>query len=315
MSAALLFDTTIALLLVAVALWTVLARSAFSSIMALIGFGGLLVIAWMRLEAPDVALTEGAIATGLGAFLLLSAQGRLEATGADHQPVTRGVRMVSALLATGLGALLVVALLSLPAAPPTLAAHAHAQLDRVGLGNAVNAVLLGYRALDTLLEKVVIFLALVGVWSLARDHAWTGRPRLVARDPAELGPARLMARIAPPIGVLLAAHLLWNGADEPGGAFASAAVLAAMWLLVVVGGVSALPATGARSMRVAVIAGPLFFISMALAGFPMAGAFLALPEAWSKPIIVVIEVGLVVSVAATLVLMVAGPPQETEASP
>ena len=53
-----------------------------------------------------------------------------------------------------------------------------AHLRATGLGNPVTAVLMAYRAIDTLLEVVVLLLALVGVWSLAADRLWGGRPVL-----------------------------------------------------------------------------------------------------------------------------------------
>ena len=59
--------------------------------------------------------------------------------------------------------------------------RASAGLD---VGNPVTAVLLAYRSLDTLLEKVVLLLALMGVWSLAPDRFWGGAPRSAARRPA-----------------------------------------------------------------------------------------------------------------------------------
>jgi hypothetical protein len=51
-------------------------------------------------------------------------------------------------------------------------------LPRSGVENPVTAVLLNFRAWDTLLESVVLLAALIGVWSLARDDAWGGRPGL-----------------------------------------------------------------------------------------------------------------------------------------
>ena len=68
--------------------------------------------------------------------------------------------------------------LFLPDVAPTLAPAAMASLPESGLGNPVTGVLFVYRALDTLLEKVVLLLALVGVWSLAPDRLWGGVPEL-----------------------------------------------------------------------------------------------------------------------------------------
>jgi hypothetical protein len=55
------------------------------------------------------------------------------------------------------------------------------------------------------------------------------------------------------------------------------------------------------------------FLAIGLAGFVLAGAFLAYPEAYAKPLIVVIEVAKILSVAVTLGLLVAGPPERSPA--
>ena len=57
-----------------------------------------------------------------------------------------------------------------PSRAPTLAPQAAANIAATGLGNPVTAVLMAYRAIDTLLETVVLLLALVGIWSLAPDR-------------------------------------------------------------------------------------------------------------------------------------------------
>jgi uncharacterized MnhB-related membrane protein len=46
------------LLILAVAIWTISARDTFTAVIGFIVFGLLLALVWMRLAAPDVALTE-----------------------------------------------------------------------------------------------------------------------------------------------------------------------------------------------------------------------------------------------------------------
>jgi multisubunit Na+/H+ antiporter MnhB subunit len=101
--------------------------------------------------------------------------------------------------------------------------------------NPVTGVLLAHRAIDTLLESVVLVLALIGVWSVAADSAWGGRPGFLPRP--RPGPAlTLLAQLLPPFGILVGIHLVWNGADDPGGKFQGATVLAAMWVLIMMAG-------------------------------------------------------------------------------
>ena len=94
----------------------------------------------------------------------------------------------------------------------------------------MTAVLLAYRALDTLLESIVVVFALIGVWSLAPDRVWGGYPGpLHQADPN--GVLAYLARVLPPIGIIVGLYIFWIGASLPGGKFQGATILAAMWLL------------------------------------------------------------------------------------
>ncbi len=53
-------------------------REAFPAVVLFIVYGMVLSIAWVRLQAPDVALAEAAIGAGLTGALLLEAVGFLE---------------------------------------------------------------------------------------------------------------------------------------------------------------------------------------------------------------------------------------------
>jgi hypothetical protein len=82
-----------------------------------------------------------------------------------------------------------------------------------------------------------------------------------------------------------------------------------MWLLAMIAGLAPPPAIGGRWLRLALVGGPLVFLAIGLAGFGLAGTFLAYPEPYAKPLIIVIEIALMLSIALTLSLLVAGPPQ------
>ncbi|MFQ5488820.1 MAG: Na(+)/H(+) antiporter subunit B, partial [Gammaproteobacteria bacterium] len=60
----------------------------FRAIVLFIAFGLLMALAWVRLDAPDIALAEAAIGAGLTGALLLAALARLESrseTRARHK--------------------------------------------------------------------------------------------------------------------------------------------------------------------------------------------------------------------------------------
>jgi multisubunit Na+/H+ antiporter MnhB subunit len=303
------FDAILIATVLAVAGWTIAARETFAAVIGFVAYGLLLALVWVRLAAPDVALTEAAIGGGVTGVLLLGGAARLRGVVAapDAWPAAT-LRLAAAALSATVAAALAAVVLLLPDPAPTLAPEALASLPATGLGNPVNGVLMAYRALDTLLEKVVLVLALIGVWSLAADRAWGGIPG--QRQPARRDNALVfLARLLPPVGIVIGVYLLWAGADEPGGAFQGGALLAAMWLLAMMAGLVAPPAVSSRWLRLALVAGPALFLAIGLAGFVIADAFLAYPEAWAKPLIIVIEIALVLSIAATLGLLVAGPPE------
>lgn len=309
MNAEAVLSTALALLVLGVAGYTVFARESFSAIVAFVGYGLLAALAWMRLAAPDVALTEAALGGGVTGALLLGACSRLRGETVSEKPanlLTRGAALVLCLAVTA-GLITVVLLLPEPA--PTLAPQALEPLASTGLGNPVTAVLMAYRALDTMLEKVVLLLALVAVWSLAPERFWGGRPAF--GDRAEQGgPLDFLTRILIPVGVLAGIYLFWVGADEPGGAFAGGAVISAMGILGFFAGVVRVPAVGGWRLRLSLVAGIAVFLIVGLLGFVWASDFLAYPVPFAKPIIVGIEIAMTFSVGVTLALLVTGPPGE-----
>lgn len=299
-----LFAGLSALLLV-VAGFAVVTRRHFAAVVGFTAFGLLLSLAWVALAAPDVALTEAAVGGGVTGVLLLSASVQMRAK-MEVLP-SWGVRFIAAVLAAIVTAGLMLVVLMLPDEAPTLAPAAKESLAFTGMGNPATAVLMAYRALDTMLEKVVLLLALVAVWSLGRDHFWGGRPDFDFSTQTS-GPLLLLARVLVPVGVLVGIYLFWVGADEPGGAFAGGALIAAMGLLAFFAGVARPPLVGSGWLRWAVVVGIAVFLIVGFGGFWWAGDFLAYPDGLAKPVIVVIEVAMTLSIALTLVLLVVGPP-------
>ena len=300
----------VALLLVALALWTVLASGAFIAATGFVAYGLLQALLWVRLGSIDVALTEAAIGGGLIGALLIGAASRLRDTEAlaDARAASPRLRALAMLVSVAVAGALVLCVLALPDLPPTLAPLVAASAPSTGVGNPVTAVLLSFRALDTLLEAIVLVLALLGVWSLAPDAAWGGRPG-ARRSLQPEGILAYFARLLPPIGLVVGVYIFWTGADHPGGKFQGAAILAAMWILVLMAGLADAPATGARALRAGVALGPLVFIAVGAAGAVWAGAFLAYPEGWAKPMIVFIEAALMPTLVLVLGLVLAGAPR------
>ena len=107
-------------------------------------------------------------------------------------------------------------MLALPDPAPTLAPEVAANIAATGVGNPITAVLLAFRAMDTLLEAIVLLFALIGVWSLAPDRVWGGRPGPAPAAPIPNGILAYLARVLPPIGIIVGIYIFWVGADHPG---------------------------------------------------------------------------------------------------
>jgi multisubunit Na+/H+ antiporter MnhB subunit len=309
MSIATVFEIALAAVVLGLAIWTIAVPETYSATVGFVAYGLLVALIWVRLDAVDVALTEAAIGGGLGGVVLLGAAARLrdaEATAAERPD--RSTRLIAAILSASIAAALAFAILILPDYAPTLAPAVVSNAGATGMANPVTNVLMAFRGLDTMLEKVVLLLAVVGVWSLASDRAWGGRPG--PRHEADPnGVLAFLARLLPPAGIVVGIYMLWTGADHPGGAFQGGAVLASMWLLVIMAGLADTPPVSSRWLRFILVAGPCLFLVVGLGGLCFGAAFLAYPVAFAKPLILGIEVAMILTIAATLALLLAGAPE------
>ena len=316
MNLALAVDISLSLLICAVVAWVIAVHDSVAAVIGFVAYGLLLGLIWVRLAAPDVALTEAAIGGGLTGALLINAAARLRSSEAAAQAGYPGrvTRILAALLATSIALLVGGAVLTLPTPAPTLAPAVAANLAATAMGNPITGVLLAFRAMDTLLEAIVVLLAMLGVWSLAADQAWAGAPRL-RRYPDPDGVLAYLAQILVPIGIVVGFYIFWIGADQPGGKFQGATILAAMWLLALGAGLSKLPAINCRYLRSLLVAGPLLFIALGFYGALTAGGFLAYPDGYAKLLIITIEIALLPTLVLTLVLLVAGAPRQVPNAP
>ena len=121
MTLALGFDAGLAGLIAVLALWTTAAREVFTAVSGFVAFGLLLALAWVRLAAPDVALTEAAIGSGLTGGLLIAVAGRLQAgeKSSERETPALALQIVSAVVSILVTAGLAAIVLLLPMPAPT----------------------------------------------------------------------------------------------------------------------------------------------------------------------------------------------------
>lgn len=160
----------------------------FRAIVMFVVFGVLLALAWVRLQAPDLALAEAAIGAGLTGVLLLdtlsvlrakkTAVGKLPPVDQQLLNTFTSTRACAAqsnngegyenlrFLAVGLLALCILialqaALLMRPEAVVNLPIMVAEGIPDAGIEHPITAVLLNFRSYDTLLEVAVLLVAVI----------------------------------------------------------------------------------------------------------------------------------------------------------
>ncbi|WP_279482460.1 hydrogenase subunit MbhD domain-containing protein [Aureimonas sp. SK2] len=306
---ALVADLAFVVIALATAAAAVLVRDLFAGIVLFIGYGVVLALLWLRLGAVDVAMAEAAIGAGLTGVLLIGAWSRVGRLGALAEPrAPLAGRAAAAALSGGVGLLLVVALVALPAGEPGLGPSVMGNLDRAGVPQPVTAVLLNMRAFDTLLESIVLLAALAAVWTLMPRDA-LANPAGLRQRAAPDGVLAALGRLLPPLGIVVAVYLVWAGSSRPGGAFQAGTVLAAVFLLTMLAALVPAPRPASRRLALALVGGPFVFLAVGLAG-AASGTFLLLPEGLAGTLIVLIEYALAASIAPALAMLVVGVSKE-----
>lgn len=203
----------------------------------------------------------------------------------------------------------------LPKDPSELAHLALDEAAGTDFGNPVTVVLLDFRAFDTLLETAVLVLALTGLWALTPGRDWAGSAANFRTQRPVEPQLVVLLKVLVPLVLLTAFYLLWLGADEPGGAFQSGTLLAAVGVLLVSSKVLPAPAHGSLLIRVLLVFGFLVFALAGLLSALLGEGFLDYPAGWEKAIIVAIETALTISIAAVLFMLANGlpahPPRQT----
>jgi len=283
----------------------------FKGVVLFIAFGFLLALAWVRLNAPDVALAEAAIGSGLTGALFLSTLGRLAAMdratgtedGNDAMPATG--RILKGLLATGVVTLtagLGWVVYTLPYPEVSLGAAVGGQLEASGASNPVTAVLLNFRAYDTLLEIGVLLLAVVSVWALARAPAGEAGSTPIKISPVQ----RALVNVLVPVMLVVAGYLLWIGSSAPGGAFQAGAVLGGAGVLLILSRPDWPALCDRLGLRAALAGGLAVFLLAALLPVAMGRSFLEYPAGTASTVILIIETAATFSIGLTLALLFLG---------
>ena len=315
MSPELLPDLTLILLLLIMAWGALYAPQRSDAMTLFIAFGVVVALIWARLDAPDLALAEAAIGAGLTGVLLMHAARALpDELHRRNRTATYWGALAFAVVATLMflahlltdDSLLNAGLLDGETdMTPRLRSLADATMGDSGVEHPVTAVLLNFRAWDTLLELLVLLFALSGLRQLfpresaPDDHA-------TSRWPESLALMAAWARVLAPLLVVTGGYLLWRGSSAPGGAFQAGSLLAAAAVMLRLTGLLPPLRWSSVWLRLAVVAGALFFLTVAAITGIWGEGWLTYPAAYSGLLIISIEIFATLSIAITLSLLVIG---------
>jgi len=319
------FDATLGCTLMWLAWRTLASEDLFKGIVLFIAFGLLMALAWVRLDAPDIALAEAAIGAGLTGALLLGALAKLEAGYEGSQPLSENMSklvnksvnrpmlfrwllvllpmLLLLVLAGGLG----YAILNLPSHAVGLSLQVAENIEASGVSNPVTAVLLNFRAYDTLLEMAVLLLAVLGIWSLA-----------VVPESRESEPGAvldMLSRLLVPLLILVSGYLLWVGGHAAGGAFQAGSVLAAAGVLLLLTGWRPSARFAGWPLRFSLILGLAIFVIVAVLMLLLGESFLELPLLHASALILMIEAAAALSIGITLASLFLGSRPQPGQSP
>jgi multisubunit Na+/H+ antiporter MnhB subunit len=337
-------DLVLAFLLVGLAWRALETVNLLEAVILFIALGLTLALTWIRLGATDIAIAEAALGAGVTGALFLNALRRLaakqqqpsarrQAGGAGRagypgggaflamerrsSPVARWLVTAGAAVLAGGLAWTLLAPVDRPIRLPLLVQES---LDRSGVENPVTAVLLSFRAYDTLMEVAVLLVVASALWALdpretvAGPDGGTGlrwRAPAHAADHDRDALVGALLRVVVPLIVLTGAYLTWAGARVPGGAFQAGALLGGGGVLLLMAGRLRVVLPPVFWLRAGIAAGFVVFLLVGAVSLAFGDAFLHYPPAAAYSLILAIEAGLTVSIAVVLVALFAEVPALT----
>lgn len=221
-------DQVVYVLLVVFAVRAVFASSLKHAIITGGVFGLFASLAYLLHHAPDVAVSEAVVASSLGTVMLILTIRSYDDISVPGIPSMVWHRKGVDLLMLGCTALVLWLTSRSPQVP---VGPVHEEVMRrflaSGTVNPVTSILLHYRVLDTVLEALMLLVAVLGVMHLTRSDGRMSAPENVALSRSH--PTLVKAiQILTPVLVVTGAALIVGDPQTPGGGFQGAGLLAAV---------------------------------------------------------------------------------------
>jgi len=258
-------DCLLLLLMVICALVVVQMKDLLSALMLLSIYSLIMALVWVRMDAPDVALTEAAVGAGITTVLFIAA---LSKTKRGEKSIKEGSFGVVKLLRYSSGVALIVILIvgtllaigtldmpdygdiESPANTHLAAEYVKNAYKETGSKNIVTAILVCYRGFDTFGEVVVIFTAGIGTVLLLRKATSKDQKErekdfersiictyhgdeIRAKMPGGIV-RKVIARLSIAFIMLYGLYVIAHGKVSPGGGFQGGVIIAASVLLFII---------------------------------------------------------------------------------
>lgn len=286
--------------------WRVLHSSDhFQAVVLFITFGLILALAWVRLEAPDIAIAEAAVGASLAGVMLLDALRVMKSAGKEQEQESRWINVArlpsfhlffSFAAVAVLSVVLISAVMEFSGRQGGLTDLVHAELEGAGTKHPVTAVLLNFRGYDTWIELGVLLLAVLGVLSIRQCSDLHS----LAPPPAGTIVFENLVRGIMPLVLLVSGYLLWRGSFAPGGAFQAGVVLGAGGILLWMAGYRSLIMLHDAAWRMLLILGFLAFLTLGSYSLLHTGVFLAYNRQYAGLQIFLLESGATLSIGTTM---------------
>jgi multisubunit Na+/H+ antiporter MnhB subunit len=310
-TAELVIDLLLGLAVLGIGFLLLLREDFFRTTVLFIVFGVFMSLAWVRLQAPDIALAEAAIGAGITGVLLMDAIRHMEweqqtwgakwPHQAEHRSrlprLRKAATLAAAMLLMGL---LLAGVWNLGEEKPGLAGAAAAAMGQ--LEHPVTAVLLVFRGLDTWLELGILLLAVMGMLIARGRQELTASALTPPHDPMLDG----VTRVLTPVAVLCAAYLLWLGTFTAGGAFQSGVVLGAVGILLYLSARPSIETLPQWFWKLLVLLGFFVFGLAAIITLLASNWMLQYPERWKGEFIKIMEVAAAISIGACFAALFVG---------
>lgn len=218
----------------------------------------------------------------------------LEYDGSALDP--KASKIIVTLAVTGLLYALFLILLNHDSHHEGLRIYVEDKITVSGVTNPVTAVLLNFRAYDTLLEIAVLLIVVIAVLPARNNDAPIIQHS--GHQNADFVLLALQRWIAPTL-VLFAGYLLWAGAFKPGGAFQASALLAGTCVLIFQTGLYRTNYTSLIA-RCLLAAGLAVFVAIGTVLIWFGGSLLTYPPGVASLLILLIEGIATVSIAIAL---------------